>query len=185
MAYRPKGYFEILKTLATPPADLGAGTTIVLNDAKVALSRKDPWIRAASTSTVANFVPGFVRVAGVITFDIILCNGAGRPVPNAQIDIITAGGPTAASAAAATTVAAATTSAPAANAGVLHQEPIVGVLVAQAAPLGNQTGRRMRFQANSSGRLTGTVTMFVDQNQFLLIDYLHHRTSVLVLAQPA
>lgn len=179
MTTNPSDIRNVKNLLGSVPAPLGDTAAIATTNTAIKLSRLDPWMRPGSTAAIVDGVPGvpaFRRVAGVVSFDLQCLNGSGKLVPNAIVELTVF---------AATTVAAATTSVPAANAGVLGEIPFTSTLVAAGAPVGgNQLGRKTVLQANSVGRLTGTLTMNADADVTVLIEYLGKKFSVLVRVAP-
>ena len=136
------------------------------NDALVVASRKDPWIRAASTG-LAPATPAFIRggtANKIISFDFYLCSGNGEAVPNDIVEMVFT---------AATTVVDTSISA----GSLIMQESIAsGALAENAALL--QTGRRVVAKANSVGRVTGSVALFAAADITVIVSYRHIRTSL-------
>jgi hypothetical protein len=155
------------------PASLVGAAGLVANDAAVTASRKDPWIRAASTGTSSPLVPAFIRVGAAIAFDFYLCSGNGEAVPNDCVELIfksndgTNG----------TTIAGVTASAGT----VLLNQPIDTVPIASGGTL-IQLGVNAIIQANSAGRVTGAVNVTTSGNNTLVIvKYRHIITSGTIL----
>ena len=164
---------NVYRAFQAIPANLAGAAGIAANDILVAASRRDPWIRAASTSTTPGFVPAFTRSTVTVSFDFILCGGNGSPVALDCVELIFSNGVTdpQGTTAAVTGVTAGTR---------LLDEPIATALVAEDAAL-LQAGRRVIIQANSVGRVTGTRVMTTNGDCLVIVRYRHILTSAVAL----
>lgn len=160
-------FTEDFRLLRGIPATLNGTTTIATNDALVVISRKDPWIRAASKD-LAPATPAFIRggaTGKIISFDFYLCSGNGEPVPSDVVELVFP--------AATTNVATGVTAGT-----LLMDESIaaVGNLAAAAAML--QAGRRVIVRASTAGRVTGTLPLDAAADITVIVKYRHIITSL-------
>ena len=161
-------FTEDFRLLRGIPATLNGTLTIATNDVLVVASRKDPWIRAASTN-FAPATPAFIRggiADKIISFDFYLCSGNGEPVPSDCVELIFP--------AATTNVATGVSN----GASIVLQENIsaAGLLAAAGALL--QAGRRVILRASTAGRVTGTLPLDAAGDLIVTVKYRHITTSL-------